>query len=109
MALPVQIGDDVNFREIVIAATDRAQCIVPGEEPHENIVGFILVAHPDNAQRIWVGDSNSQPLPIGSTAGSPSIEFKLSRRKAIYVRGTLGDKVILVTVMTTGCVGRPSR
>lgn len=108
MALPVQIGDDVIFQTIVLKDT-KAVAIVPGNEPNENVVGFIIVAHPDNAQRIFVGDANTQPLPIGSTSGSPSIEFKLSRRNKVYVRGTPGDQVIVVTVLTTGCVGRPSR
>ena len=53
MALPYHVGDDVNFREIVLKVADKAECIVPGEEPHENVIGFILVAHPDNTARVW--------------------------------------------------------
>lgn len=111
MALPYQVGDDVNFREITLKTTDKAEGIVPGEEPHENVIGFILIAHPDNTARVWIGDSNSQIVAIGPSplANSPSMEFKLTRRKPIYLRGTKGDKVALVTVMTTGCFGKPSR
>lgn len=111
MALPYHVGDDVNFREITLKVADKAECIVPGEEPHENVIGFILVAHPDNTARVYVGDSNSQPLPIGPSplANSPSMEFKLTRRKPIWIKGAKGDKVILVTVMTSGCIGQPRR
>ena len=109
MALPKQVGDDVVFQSIDVQTT--AKPIVPGGEPNENVVGFIVIAHPDNVARVFVGAANTQPLPIGpsSLALSPSIEFKLTRRNKVFVRGTPPDKVIVVTVLTTGCLGKPAR
>lgn len=101
MALPPQIGDDVIFQTISLASA-QAQPLVPGAEKNENVCGILIIADIDNTDRVFVGDSNLQPIPL---AAAMSIEFKISNRRKLYVRGPPGNKIHVATVLTSGCPG----